>query len=101
VFNKYRNLIKIIMALGFGSLGNGITVWDNQRSEFGDYMTVAHIKTDRTVQFYTYRDGVQKGLIKATTEQQEEIKEYARTGNPKRTVTQPEPVFDTEYSIIN
>jgi hypothetical protein len=83
------------MALGFGHFGNGITVWDNQRIEFGDCMTVAHIKTDRAVQFYKYRDGEQVGLIKATEEQQQEINEYARTANPKRTVTQPEPVFNS------
>jgi len=38
--------------LGYGFLGNGITVWNRAEEKNGDYVTVAHIATDRTVSFY-------------------------------------------------
>ena len=36
--------------LGFGHLGNGLTVWNRMEEVDGDYRTVAHIAPDRTVQ---------------------------------------------------
>ena len=38
--------------LGFGHLGNGLTVWNRLEEVDGDYRTVAHIAPDRTVQIY-------------------------------------------------
>ena len=38
--------------LGFGFLGNGITVWDANRTRDNAYLTVAHIHYDRTVEYY-------------------------------------------------
>ena len=38
--------------LGYGHLGNGITVWNRLEEEHGDYKTVAHIAPDRTVTIY-------------------------------------------------
>ena len=38
--------------LGFGHLGNGLTVWNRREEVDGDYRTVAHIAPDRTVQIY-------------------------------------------------
>ncbi len=38
--------------LGYGHLGNGLTVWNRLEEEHGDYKTVAHIAPDRTVQIY-------------------------------------------------
>jgi|GEM_PF-889374 len=38
--------------LGYGFLGNGITVWNRAEEINGDYPTVAHIGTDRSVTFY-------------------------------------------------
>ena len=38
--------------LGYGHLGNGITVWNRLEKEHGDYKTVAHIAPDRTVTIY-------------------------------------------------
>ena len=35
--------------VGFGHLGNGLTVWNRKRTEHGDYEIVAHIAPDRTV----------------------------------------------------
>ena len=52
--------------LGYGYLGNGLTVWNRLEEEHGDYKTVAHIAPDRTVQFYdeempqTVRDQIQR-----------------------------------------
>ena len=52
--------------LGYGYLGNGLTVWNRLEEEHGDYKTVAHIAPDRTVQFYdeempqTVRDKIQR-----------------------------------------
>ena len=38
--------------LGYGHLGNGVTVWNRLEEEHGDYKTVAHIAPDRTVTIY-------------------------------------------------
>ena len=38
--------------LMFGHLGNGVTVCDRLREEYGDYMKVAHISTDREITYY-------------------------------------------------
>jgi len=38
--------------LGYGFLGNGITVWNRAEEKDGDYRTVAHVATDRSVTFY-------------------------------------------------
>lgn len=38
--------------LGFGFMGNGITVWDSSREVNHDYPTVAHISYDRKVKYY-------------------------------------------------
>ena len=52
--------------LGYGYLGNGLTVWNRLEEEHGDYKTVPHIAPDRTVQFYdeempqTVRDQIQR-----------------------------------------
>lgn len=37
--------------LGFGHLGNGITVWDSNRERNGDYLTVAHISEQGVVDY--------------------------------------------------
>ncbi|MCD8252722.1 MAG: hypothetical protein LUD40_12355 [Phocaeicola dorei] len=38
--------------INFASMGNGITVWDANRTRNGDYLTVAHIDYNRTVKYY-------------------------------------------------
>ena len=38
--------------LGYGFLGNGISVWNRAEEKNGEYTTVAHIGTDRSVTFY-------------------------------------------------
>ena len=52
--------------LGYGHLGNGLTVWNRLEEDHGDYKTVAHIAPDRTVTIYdeempqTVRDEIQR-----------------------------------------
>ena len=41
-----------VFDLGFGSLGNGTTVWNRLEEKDGDYRTVAHISDDGNVSFY-------------------------------------------------
>lgn len=38
--------------LGFGCLGNGLTVWDRNRSRNNDYLKVAHIEPCGTYKIY-------------------------------------------------
>jgi hypothetical protein len=72
--------------LGFGHLGNGIAVWDRSRTSFGDYLTVAHITPNRTV---NYRKGVE-----VSDEQRKAIEEYAKTEDPQISTTQEIKVFN-------
>ena len=72
--------------LGYGHLGNGLTVWNRLETEDGDYKTVAHIAPDRTVKFY---DNGLPELI------QEQIREIAATTELTVSATQDAPVFST------
>lgn len=38
--------------IGYGSLGNGYSVWDSGREEKGDYKKLAHISRDRKVTYW-------------------------------------------------
>lgn len=69
--------------LGYGHLGNGITVWNRKEEIYGDYKTVAHISHRREVKFY---EELPENL-------QQEILHYAKTGNPTVSATQNYPVF--------
>ena len=51
-FVRARETSKKKYDLGFGYLGNGLTVWNRAEERNGDYITVAHIAHDRTVRFY-------------------------------------------------
>lgn len=70
--------------LGFGSLGNGITVWDSLHEKNGDYVTVAHISTEREITWY---------MKSLEPEYRKEIEDYAKYANPMRSVCQQDPVF--------
>ena len=72
--------------LGYGHLGNGLTVWNRLEIENGDYKTVAHIAPDRAVKFY---DNGLPELI------QEQIREIAATTELTVSATQDAPVFST------
>ena len=70
--------------LGYGHLGNGLTVWNRLEEEHGDYKTVAHIAPDRTVQIY---DEEMPQAVR------EEIQRIADTSEMTISATQDAPVF--------
>ena len=70
--------------LGYGHLGNGLTVWNRLEEEHGDYKTVAHIAPDRTVTIY---DEEMPQAVR------EEIQWIADTSEMTISVTQDAPVF--------
>ena len=72
--------------LGFGHMGNGVTVWNSLELEDGDYKIVAHISPDRTVKFYV--DNL-PGDVRARIEQ------FAATSTMTISATQDAPVFST------
>ena len=63
----------------FGHLGNGVTVCDRNRMEYGDYMTVAHIANHRKIKYYTQD---------LSDEEKIEIEEFANFGNMAVSVCQ-------------
>lgn len=72
--------------LGYGHMGNGLTVWNRLEEEHGDYKTVAHIAPDRTVTFYD---------ADLPEEIREEIQKIADTSEMSISATQDTPVFST------
>ena len=72
--------------LGYGHMGNGLTVWNRLEEEHGDYKTVAHIAPDRTVTFYD---------ADLPEEIREEIRKVAATSEMSVSTTQDTPVFST------
>lgn len=71
-------------ALGYGHLGNGLTVWNRLDERGGDYVTVAHIAPDRSVRFYDKE--MPESLRKR-------VFEVARTSNDMASATQARPIF--------
>jgi len=71
--------------LGYGHLGNGITVWNRLETVNGDYKTVAHIAPDRSVTIYD-EDMPEEVRVK--------IFDYAENGDPDISATQQGKVFD-------
>lgn len=70
--------------LGYGYLGNGLTVWNRLEEEHGDYKTVAHIAPDRTVTIYD------KEMPQAV---RDEIQRIADASEMTISATQDAPVF--------
>ena len=70
--------------LGYGHLGNGLTVWNRLEEEHGDYKTVAHIAPDRTVTIY---DEEMPQTVR------DEIQRIADTSEMTISATQDAPVF--------
>ena len=70
--------------LGFGFKGNGLTVWNRLQEEHGDYKTIAHIASDRTVRFYDQNipESVKKRIY-----------EVAATSDGRMSATQDIPIF--------
>ena len=72
--------------LGFGHLGNGITVWNRLQEEYGDYKTVAHIGADRAITYYD------KNIPESV---KQKVRDFAERENPTISATQNVPVFST------
>ena len=72
--------------IGYGHLGNGITVWNRLEEENGDYKMIAHISPDREVTFY---DESLPEIL------QDEIRFTAATSDMTVSATQDAPVFST------
>lgn len=55
VFDNKDAKIELQRSISFGSLGNGLTVWDrlNENPETRDYENLAHIDFDRNITWYT------------------------------------------------
>ena len=70
--------------LGFGHLGNGLTVWNRMEEVDGDYRTVAHIAPDRTVQIYDEE---------MPQEVRDRIHQVADTSEMTVSATQNAPIF--------
>ena len=72
--------------IGYGFMGNGLTVWNRLEEEHGDYKTIAHIDVDRSVKFYD------AGLPEIIREQ---IRKVAAETQMNISATQEAPVFST------
>ena len=72
--------------IGYGFMGNGLTVWNRLEEEHGDYKTIAHIDADRSVKFYD------AGLPEIIREQ---IRKMAAEAQTNISATQETPVFST------
>lgn len=58
-----RRRTRLNSSLQFGSLGNGITVYDNEREQGGDYLTVAHITDNGMIKYYAEVNAEEKAAI--------------------------------------
>ena len=70
--------------LGYGAMGNGLTVWNRKEEENGDYKTVAHIDADRSVTFYD--DNLPDDI-------REQIESVSRSATMTVSETQDTPIF--------
>ena len=72
--------------LGYGHMGNGVTVWNQLELRDGDYKTIAHISPDRTVKFY--EDSLPEDV-------RARIEKVAATSTMNISATQDAPIFST------
>ena len=72
--------------LGFGHKGNGLVVWDSLHTECGDYQSVAHIRSDRSVKYFI-EDLDQKYI--------DQIEQVARENDSNVSMTQEQKIFKT------
>jgi hypothetical protein len=69
--------------LFYGHFGNGISISNRKELQHGDYKKLAHIDSNRKTTFYE----------SLPYEIEQEILNYAKTGNPTISATQNQPVF--------
>lgn len=58
-----RRRTRLNSSLGFGRLGNGITVYDTDRKDGSDYLTVAHITDNGMIKYYAEVNAEEKAAI--------------------------------------
>lgn len=83
--------------LGYGSLGNGITVWNRLEEKNGDYKTVAHIQQERSVKFYENHmpEEVKQQIIMAAHSFDDTALDPIKTFEKQNTNPLPDPLTTT------
>ena len=71
--------------IGYGHLGNGLTVWNRAEERSGDYVKIAHISPERHIVFY---ESLPLEIV-------ERIREIARTDDGNISATQSQKIFST------
>ena len=70
--------------LQFGTLGNGITVWDRNTEVNGDYQKIAHISINRQITYY---------VDNLTFEERSRVEDMANHSDPNVSMSQDTKVF--------
>lgn len=77
--------------LGYGHLGNGLSVWDRLHEEHGDYKKVAHISETREITFH---------IKNLEPEYRAQVERIAAFSDPSASTSQPEQkVFSTRPQV--
>lgn len=74
--------------LGYGLLGNGVTVWNRLVEEYGDYQTIAHISPEGEIKFYQddLPDAVSKRIEKQAESEKQAYLERIKAETPAERV---------------
>ena len=64
--------------IGVGSMGNGLTIWDRNQSQGGDYKNIAHISDDGKLKIYDKNVKKEPKLMKALSVMVAAQKDYWR-----------------------
>ena len=70
--------------LQFGTLGNGITVWDRNTEVNGDYQKIAHISINRQITYY---------VDNLTFDEHSRVEDMANNSDPNVSMSQDTKVF--------
>ena len=83
--------------IGFGSLGNGTTVWNRLEEVNGDYKTIAHIEDNGDVKYYEELPDDVKQRIERQAEFEKAIYQSINSDTPQRTRRNTEQI---NYDIL-
>ena len=83
--------------IGFGSLGNGTTVWNRLEEVNGDYKTIAHIEDNGDVKYYEELPDDVKQRIEQQAEFEKAIYQSINSDTPQRTRRNTEQI---NYDIL-
>ena len=84
--------------IGFGSLGNGTTVWNRLEEVNGDYKTIAHIEDNGDVKYYEELPDDVKQRIERQAEFEKAIYQSINSDTPQRTRRNTEQI---NYDILS